>query len=73
MAAREVDKEKRMEILLEEIRDKVSLIAEGHSGLDRKIDGLKDEMQEVKTELREKIKAVHISFKERNQAYRLCD
>lgn len=38
------EKKERFEVLLEGIKSKVDLIAEGHSGLNRKIDGLRDEL-----------------------------
>ena len=38
------DKKERSELLLEDIKNKVDLIADGHSVLDRKIDGLREEL-----------------------------
>jgi archaellum component FlaC len=68
MAGEKRSKERdRLELLLEEIRDKVNVIAEGHSVLDRKIDTVAEKLSEeigaVRQELRQEIRAVRSELK----------
>ena len=65
----------RFEVLLEEIRDKVQIIAEGHEILQNKIDLVHTSLNEKIDNLDNKIDLVHTSLKDEIQvtAYVLKD
>jgi len=53
-----IEKKERFEILLEEIRDDVKLVLEGHGALDKKIEDVKDLIKEVDTKVEDTGRAV---------------
>lgn len=58
-----VKAKERFEILLEDVRDKINIVVEGHAALNDKFDRLKEEMTAKHSGFNRKLKLVHFSLK----------